>query len=94
MVEADFYSRKDVGFDCQDVVRADIEEQVLHMAVEHAQTVHGLYDNGEREILWLTYGQRALYSSVFLYFHVMTIYRLNQEQPFVIFKVNVVLSVP
>jgi predicted small metal-binding protein len=35
---------KDVGFDCEGVVRADTEEQVLQMAAEHAQSVHGLKD--------------------------------------------------
>ena len=30
----------DVGFDCEGVVRADTEEEVLQMAAEHAKTVH------------------------------------------------------
>lgn len=33
---------KDVGFDCEGVVRADTEGEVLQMAAEHAQSVHGL----------------------------------------------------
>ena len=33
---------KDVGFQCDGVVRADTEEQVLQMAAEHARTVHGI----------------------------------------------------
>jgi predicted small metal-binding protein len=33
---------KDVGFDCEGVVRADTEEEVLQQAAEHAQTVHNL----------------------------------------------------
>ena len=35
---------KDVGFDCEGVVRAETEEEVLQMAAEHAQSVHGLND--------------------------------------------------
>ena len=33
---------RDVGFDCDAVVRAESDEQVLTQAAEHAQTVHGL----------------------------------------------------
>jgi predicted small metal-binding protein len=33
---------KDVGFECDGVVRADSEEEVLKMAAEHAKTVHGV----------------------------------------------------
>jgi predicted small metal-binding protein len=33
---------KDVGFDCDGVIRAATEEEVLAQAAEHAQTVHGL----------------------------------------------------
>ena len=33
---------KDVGFDCEGVVRADSEEQVLQMAAEHAKAEHGV----------------------------------------------------
>jgi len=33
---------KDVGFECDGVVRADSEEEVLKMAAEHVQTVHGV----------------------------------------------------
>jgi predicted small metal-binding protein len=33
---------RDVGFDCDGVIRADSEEEALQMAAEHAQTVHGL----------------------------------------------------
>ena len=32
----------DVGFDCEGVVRADTEEEVLQMAAEHAKSVHGI----------------------------------------------------
>ena len=41
---------KDVGFDCEGVVRAETEEEVLQMAAEHAQTVHGLDDLTEEVI--------------------------------------------
>ena len=33
---------KDVGFDCESVVRAGSEEEVLQLAAEHARTVHGV----------------------------------------------------
>ena len=33
---------KDVGFDCDGVVRAGSEEEVLQMAAEHAKSVHGV----------------------------------------------------
>lgn len=33
---------KDVGFDCDGVVRAETEEEVLKMAAEHAQSAHNL----------------------------------------------------
>ena len=33
---------KDVGFDCEGVVRADSEEQVLLLAAEHAKSAHGV----------------------------------------------------
>ena len=33
---------KDVGFDCDGVVRAGSEEEVLQLASEHAKTVHGV----------------------------------------------------
>ncbi len=33
---------KDVGYDCEGVVRADSEEQVLQMAAEHAKAEHGV----------------------------------------------------
>ena len=35
---------KDVGFDCAGVIRADTEDEALHMAAEHAQVVHGLQE--------------------------------------------------
>lgn len=33
---------RDVGFDCDGVIRANTEEEALQMAAEHAKTVHGL----------------------------------------------------
>lgn len=33
---------KDVGFECEGVVKADSEEEVLKMAAEHAKKVHGV----------------------------------------------------
>ena len=33
---------KDVGFDCEGVVRADSEEDVLQLAAEHAKSAHGV----------------------------------------------------
>lgn len=33
---------RDVGFDCDGVVRAETEEEVLQMVAQHARTVHGL----------------------------------------------------
>ncbi len=33
---------KDVGFDCEGVIRAETEDEVLKMAAEHAQSAHNL----------------------------------------------------
>lgn len=33
---------RDVGFDCEGVVRAETEEAALRMVAEHAKSVHGL----------------------------------------------------
>jgi predicted small metal-binding protein len=33
---------RDVGFDCQAVVRADTEDSVMRQAADHARTQHGL----------------------------------------------------
>lgn len=33
---------RDVGFDCEGVVRAETEEEVVAMAAEHAAQVHGV----------------------------------------------------
>ncbi|MCX6217161.1 DUF1059 domain-containing protein [Spirosoma sp.] len=33
---------RDAGFDCEAVVRADTDEEVLAQAAQHAQQVHGV----------------------------------------------------
>lgn len=33
---------KDVGFDCEGVVRANSDQEVMQLAVEHAKSVHGV----------------------------------------------------
>jgi predicted small metal-binding protein len=33
---------RDAGFDCEHVVRAESEEELLRQVAEHAQKVHGL----------------------------------------------------
>lgn len=33
---------RDVGYDCDGVIRAKSEEEALQMAAEHAKSVHGL----------------------------------------------------
>jgi predicted small metal-binding protein len=33
---------RDVGFDCEGVIRAETEEEALAKAAEHAQSAHGL----------------------------------------------------
>jgi predicted small metal-binding protein len=33
---------RDVGFDCDGVVRAESEEELLRQVAEHAQTVHNV----------------------------------------------------
>jgi len=33
---------RDVGFDCEGVIRADSEDEVMSQAAEHARTAHGL----------------------------------------------------
>ena len=35
---------RDVGFDCEGVVRAETEEEVLQQVAEHAKKAHGLQD--------------------------------------------------
>ena len=33
---------KDVGFDCEGVVRANSDQEVMQLAAEHAKSVHGV----------------------------------------------------
>ena len=33
---------RDVGFDCDGVIRAETEEEILQKAAEHAQAVHSM----------------------------------------------------
>ncbi|ADB39500.1 DUF1059 domain-containing protein [Spirosoma linguale] len=33
---------RDAGFDCEAIVRADTDEEVLAQAAQHAQQVHGV----------------------------------------------------
>ncbi len=33
---------RDVGFDCEGVIRAETEEEVLKLVAEHAKVVHGM----------------------------------------------------
>lgn len=35
---------RDVGFDCDGVIKAQTEEEALAMAAEHAKKVHGVND--------------------------------------------------
>ena len=37
-------SCKDVGFDCEGVVRAETEEEALQIAAAHAKEVHGIQE--------------------------------------------------
>jgi len=41
---------RDVGFDCNGVVRAETDEEVLAQVAEHAKTVHGL-ENVTEEVV-------------------------------------------
>jgi len=33
---------RDAGFDCENEIQADTDEEILQQAVEHVQSVHGL----------------------------------------------------
>ena len=33
---------RDVGFDCEGVIRAESDEEVMRQAAEHARSVHGM----------------------------------------------------
>ncbi len=41
---------RDVGFDCDGVIRAETEEEILKKAAEHAQTVHNLKELSEEVV--------------------------------------------
>ena len=41
---------RDVGFDCDGVVRAETEEKVLKLVAEHAKTVHNLTEVTEEVV--------------------------------------------
>jgi len=38
---------RDIGFDCDAVVRADTEDEVMAQAAEHARDVHGMTEIDE-----------------------------------------------
>ena len=40
----------DVGFECDGVIRAETEEEVLKQAAEHARTVHNLQELSEEVV--------------------------------------------
>jgi predicted small metal-binding protein len=35
---------RDLGFDCEGVVRAETDEEALEMVAQHAKEVHGMQD--------------------------------------------------
>ncbi len=41
---------RDVGFDCDAVIRAETEEAILKKAAEHAQTAHNLKEITEEVV--------------------------------------------
>ena len=49
---------KDVGFDCDGVIRAETEEEVLKLVAEHAQTVHGMEEIPEEVVAKVRAGIR------------------------------------
>lgn len=40
---------REVGFECEAVIRAESEDEVMRQASEHARTVHGKHDISEDE---------------------------------------------
>ena len=40
----------DVGFECDGVIRAETEEEVLQQAAEHARTAHNLQELSEEVV--------------------------------------------
>ena len=49
---------KDVGFDCEGVIRAETEEEVLKQVAEHARTVHGMEEIPEEVVAKVRAGIR------------------------------------
>ena len=41
---------RDAGFDCDGVIRAETEEEILQQAAEHAKTVHNLSEISEEAV--------------------------------------------
>ncbi len=41
---------RDLGFDCDGVMRAETEEEVLQQATEHAKTVHNLSEISQQAV--------------------------------------------
>ena len=41
---------RDVGFDCDGVIRAETEEEILKKAAEHAQTTHSMKEITEEVV--------------------------------------------
>jgi predicted small metal-binding protein len=41
---------RDVGFDCDGVIRAETEEEILWQAAEHAKTAHNLSQISEQAV--------------------------------------------
>jgi len=42
---------RDVGFDCDHVIRADTEEELLKQAAEHAKAVHNMKEISEEVVV-------------------------------------------
>jgi predicted small metal-binding protein len=45
-----FLRCRDVGFDCDGVMRAETDEEILRQAAEHAKTVHSLSEISEQAV--------------------------------------------
>jgi predicted small metal-binding protein len=41
---------REVGFDCEAVIRAESEDEVMRQAGEHARKVHGLQDISDDQV--------------------------------------------
>jgi predicted small metal-binding protein len=46
-----FLRCRDAGFDCDAVIRAETEEDVLRQAAEHARTAHNLSEISEQAVV-------------------------------------------